>query len=127
MFLYKHFVGGDKLSELDDVVRNLSNVLHTRRGIGYFLRDFGLSEVGFRTPEQMVTTLTAELRQNIRLYEPRVELIDIDEAYDDEGQRARLVVQLRLRGASEKLQIVIDLRRNSIDVVATPARPPAPR
>ena len=124
MFMYKHFVGGDRLSEIDDVMRNLSNVLRTKREIGYFRRDFGLSEVGFRTPEQMVSTLSAEIRQNIRLYEPRVELVDIDEAYDDAGQRAQLIVRLRLRSANERLQIVIDLHKNSIDVVPAPARAP---
>src|SRR5262245_41858200 len=112
MFLYKHFVGGDHLSEMDDVIRNLNHVLRSKRETGYFLRNFGLNEVGFRTPEEMVTALTAELRENIRLYEPRVELIDIDEDYDDDGGRARLVVALRLRSAKEKLQIVFDLQKN---------------
>lgn len=118
MFLYKHFVGGDRLSEMDDVIRNLNHVLRSKRETGYFLRNFGLNEVGFRTPEEMVTTLTAELRENIRLYEPRVELIDIDEDYDDDGARARLVVALRLRSAKEKLQIVFDLQQNTLDVRA---------
>lgn len=116
MFLYKHFVGGNDLSELSDVIRNLNHVLRSKRETGYFLRNFGLSEVGFRTPEEMVTTLTAELRENIRLYEPRVEVIDVDEDYDDDGGRARLVVLLRLRGAKERLEIVFDLRKNSFDV-----------
>jgi len=116
MFLYKHFVGGKKLSELDDVIRNLGHVLHSKRGTGYFLRNFGLSEVGFRTPEEMVTTLAAELRENIRLYEPRVELLVIDEDYDDEGGRSRLVVGLRLRGAKERLRIVVDLQKNTLDI-----------
>lgn len=118
MFLYKHFVGGNALTELDDVVRNLGHVLHTKRGTGYFLRNFGLSEVGFRTPEEMVKTLTAEIRENVRLYEPRVAVVDIDEDYDDAGQRARLVVRLRLRSSKEPLRIVVDLKNNTLDVVA---------
>ena len=117
MFLYKHFVGGDRLSEMDDVIRNLNHVLRSKRETGYFLRNFGLNEIGFRTPEEMVTTLTAELRENIRLYEPRVELVDIDEDYDDDGARARLVVELRLRSAKEKLKIVFDLQKNTLDVL----------
>lgn len=116
MFLYKHFVGGNKLGELDDVIRNLNNVLRSKRGTGYFLDHFGLSEVGFRTPEEMVTTLSAELRENIRLFEPRVELINIDEDYDDDGGRSRLVVKLRLRGAKERLRIVFDLQKNTLDI-----------
>lgn len=125
MFLYKHFVGGRPLSELEAVIWNLNHVLRSKRGTGYFLRNFGLSEAGFRTPEEMVTALMAELRENIRLYEPRVELIDIDEDYDDTGARAKLVVGLRMRGAKARLKIVVDLQKNTLDVV--PVEEPARR
>ena len=106
------------------MIHNLTHVLQSKRGTGYFLRNFGLSEVGFRTPEEMVTVVTAELRENIRLYEPRVELIGIEEDYDDDGRRARLVVALRLRGAKERLQVVFDLQENSLAItpVETPAK-----
>ena len=125
MFLYKHFVSGQEDSEIEDIVRNLNFVLKTKRGTGYFLESFGLSDVGFRTPEEMITTLTAELTENIRLYEPRVELVDIDEEHDDEGHRVRLVVNLRMRSAADILQIVVDLKRNVFDVRVAPARPNA--
>ncbi|MFO0660575.1 MAG: GPW/gp25 family protein [Polyangiaceae bacterium] len=117
MFLYKHFEGGTNLSELEDVMRNLGYVLRTKRGTGYFLQNFGLSEVGFRTPEEMVTALTAEIRENVRLYEPRVELTNVDEEYDDDGKRAKLLVGLRLRDKKQKLQIVVDLSKNSLEIV----------
>jgi phage baseplate assembly protein W len=123
MFLYKHFVGGQEgTTELDDIIRNLNFVLKTKRGCGYFLQNFGLSDVGYRTPEEMVVALTAELEENIRLYEPRVAMSEIDEEYDDAGQRTKLVVGLRMRSAGEKLAIVIDLKKNQIDVrpVKTP-------
>ncbi|HEU4412957.1 MAG TPA: GPW/gp25 family protein [Polyangiaceae bacterium] len=121
MFLHKHFGGGDGGGELDDVARNLAHVLGTRRGAGYFLKSFGLSDAGFRTPEESVTALTAELRETIRLYEPRVELVDIDEDYDDDGARARLVVALRLRSHGERLRLVVDLSSRSFDIVALAA------
>ncbi len=115
MFLYKHFVGGPAMSESDDVMRNLRVVLGTKRGAGYFLRSFGLTDVGYRTQEEMVVTLTAEIEENIRLYEPRVELLDIDEVYDDNGGRARLEVKLRLRGTEERLELVVDLATKTFD------------
>ncbi|WP_437629878.1 GPW/gp25 family protein [Sorangium sp. So ce315] len=108
MFLYKHFVGGPDTREIDDVIRNLGHVLGTKRGAGYFLRSFGLTDVGYRTPEEMIVTLTAEIAENIRLYEPRVELLGIDEAYDEDGGRARLEVKLKLRSSSERLRLVVD-------------------
>lgn len=117
MFLYKHFEEGGELTELEDVIRNLGHVLHAKRGTGYFLQNFGLSEVGFRTPEEMVTTLTREIRENVKLYEPRVELIDVDEEYDDDGHRARLLVGLRMRDKKQRLQVVVDLKNSSLSIV----------
>jgi phage baseplate assembly protein W len=124
MFLYKNFVGGqEKTTELEDIVRNLGHVLKTKRGCGYFLENFGLSDVGYRTPEEMVVALTAELEENIRLFEPRVVVTGIDEEYDDAGHRTHLVVGLRVRDATEKLAIVFDLKKNQLDVRAVAPRP----
>lgn len=125
MFLYKHFVSGTGTSELEDVVRNLRFVLGTKRGAGYFLRSFGLTDIGYRTQEEMVVTLTAEIEENIRLYEPRVELLGIDEAYNDAGERARLEVKLRLRDTEERLSLVVDLATRTFDF--QPAAKGAPR
>lgn len=125
MFLRKHFLGGASRGELGDVVDNLTNVLSSRRGVGHFLDNFGLSDAGFRTPEESFTAMTAELRETIRLYEPRVELIDVDEEYDDDGSRARLVVALRLRSHGERLRLVVDLSDRSFDLVDESSEEPA--
>jgi phage baseplate assembly protein W len=121
MFLYKNFLGGRETSELADVLRNLSYVLGTKRGTGYFLENFGTSDIGFRTPEEMVVALTSEIRENVRLWEPRVEIIDIDEDWDDAGRRTVLVVRMRLRGSKEGVHVVVDLAKRSFDVVAAPS------
>lgn len=117
MFFYKNFLDGTETTLFDDVLRNLQWILSTRRGFGYFLETFGVSDVGFRTPEEMVVTLTAEIRESVRLYEPWVEVIDVDEDWDDAGKRTRLTVRMRLRDASEKLAVVVDLTNREFDVV----------
>jgi phage baseplate assembly protein W len=116
MFLRKHFLGGEQLSVLEDVMENLRWIFSTRRGSGYFLEDFGVSDAGFRTPAEMVGSTIDEIRQNIRLYEPRVEVIDVDEDWDDAGKQSKLIVRLRLREAKEKLEIVVDTAQRSFDV-----------
>ena len=117
MFLYKNFVDPEGAgTELDDIARNLGFVLRTKRGCGYFMRNFGLSDVGYRTPEEMVLGLTAEIEENLRLFEPRVALTGIDEEYDDDGARTTLVANLRLRDTKEKLAIIFDLQKNQIDI-----------
>ena len=117
MFLYKHFVSPEAPgTELEDISRNLSFVLKTKRGAGYFLKNFGLTDVGYRTPEEMVVGITAEIEENIRLFEPRVVLAGVDEEYSDSGGRTKLVVNLRRRDAKERIAIVVDLEKNKLDV-----------
>jgi len=116
VFLRKHFLDGETLSVLDDVMQNLRWIFGTRRGSGYFLEDFGMSDAGFRTPAEKVVSLTEEIRQNIRLYEPRVEVIDVDEDWDDAGKQSKLTVRLRLRDNKEKLEVVVDMAQRSFDV-----------
>lgn len=120
MFLRKHFLGEKDVSEVEDVIDNLGNVLRTKRGAGYFLENFGLSDTGYRTSEEMVTGLTAEIRENVRLYEPRVELIDVDDEYDDDGGRVRLVIQMKLRSKDEMIGLYIDLKKNTFEFRAKP-------
>jgi phage baseplate assembly protein W len=116
MFLTKHFLG-IKSDEADDIRRNLGFVLSTKRGSGYFLQNFGLSDVAFRTPEEAVTKLTEELEENIRLYEPRVALVKVNEVYDDDGRRVRLVAVLRRRESRELLKLVVNLESRTFDIV----------
>ena len=106
-FLYRKFLGREH-SLLEDVLCNLRNLLRAKRGAASFLPGFGLSETGFRTAEEMLSQLGAEIRENIRLYEPRVELMEIEEDYDGDDGRPRLVVHCRLRGSAEPLSLVLD-------------------
>jgi phage baseplate assembly protein W len=121
MFLYKHFGGGPHVGEMDDIIRNLGLILSTKRGCGYFLESFGLTDTGFRTTSEMVSTMTREIAENVRLYEPRVELVDIDEKYN-EG-RASLVVNLRLRDKKEQLTLTVNLANRTFDIQPASAKP----
>jgi phage baseplate assembly protein W len=114
VFLYKHFVGGKDTSEVDDIIRNLGYILSSKRGCAYFLQSFGLTDTGFRTTGEMVQTITAEIEENVRLYEQRVELVEVDEEYS--GGRAKLIVNLRVRGHKEKLKLTVDLADRKFDI-----------
>jgi hypothetical protein len=120
MFLYKHFVGGPPLSEIDDIGRNLRYIFSSKRGCGYFLESFGLTDTGFRTTGQMVKTIAREIEENIRLYEQRVELLKIDEKYTK--GRARLVVHLRLRDKQEKLMLTVNVADRTFDIQPVEAK-----
>ncbi len=103
-------------SLLEDVLRNLGHLLRAKRGAASFLPDFGLSETGFRTAEEMLRQLGTEIRENILRYEPRVELTEIEEDYDGPGGHPRLVVHCRLRGSAEPLCLVLDPHARELSV-----------
>jgi predicted component of type VI protein secretion system len=107
MFLHRHFVRGDPGTELDDVVRNLGYVLGAKEGCGSFLRGFGLTETGYRTPAQMLVELAEELRGCITQYEPRVEIVEIEEVYSDDG-KVSLAVHCRMRSTGAKVGLAVD-------------------
>ena len=77
MFLKRKFQRESFSSDLiTDIIENLRSVLSTKRSCGHFLPDFGLTESGYRTSEEMVVTLSAELKESIKRYEPRVRVTD---------------------------------------------------
>jgi predicted component of type VI protein secretion system len=115
MFLHRHFLSGDPGSELEDVRRNLRNVLSTKQGCGSFLEGFGLSETGYRTPEQMLVDLSKEIRDCITRYEPRVEIVEIEEIYGDTG-RVSLAVHCRLKSTLAPLSLGIDPANRELTV-----------
>ena len=114
-FLARRFLGVEE-TLLESVMRNLSHLLSAKRGAASFLLGFGLSETGFRTAEEMLSRLTAEIRENITLYEPRVEVTEIEEDYEAENGRLRLLVHCRLKGSLEPLSVRVDPQSRAVSL-----------
>jgi predicted component of type VI protein secretion system len=110
--LYRKFLRGQE-TLLQEVQRNLGYLLSAKRGAASFLPDFGLSETGFRTPEEMLLRLSEEIRENIRRYEPRVEVTEIEEDHGGEDGRPSLVVHCRLKATQESLSLVFHPHRRA--------------
>lgn len=106
MFLRRKFLGVRRYTELEDIRENLQAILTSKRGSSFFLETFGVTETGYRTPEEMITQLMREIQENIKLYEPRLKVVEIDEVYGDNGA-VRLEVQCALKSTSERLKIVM--------------------
>ena len=122
MFLYKHFVDPTVTNETEDIVRNLLHVLGTRRGTGYFVDSFGLTGAGVRQGDELFVRLMAEVAENVRLYEPRVELVGkIKEIHDDDAQGARLVATMRCRNSGEIVRMTVHVAQRVFDFEVLPA------
>ena len=106
MFLRRKFLGQRRYTELEDIRDNLEAVLSSKRGSSFFLPTFGVTETGYRTPEEMITQLGREIEENIKLYEPRLRVLEIDEVYGDDGA-VRLEVVCALKRGSDRIKIVM--------------------
>lgn len=115
MFLYKHFLPKQAGSEMDDIVRNVGFILRSKDGCSSFLRGFGISETGQRTPEEMIVTLSREIRESLGMYEPRIEIVEIEEVYADDG-RVSLQLHCRMRSTQQPIGISVRAGKNEIEV-----------
>ena len=94
-----------------DVVRNLDRLLAAQRGISHVLPDYGLSHAGQGSVEGLIVTLTAELRETLPRYEPRLALDDIQSEIDDDGRPLLLVLG---RVGDTRVTLTIDPLRHPL-------------
>ena len=103
-------------AERRDIAHNLKMVLGTRRGTGYFQPELGLTQAASSTPADALTLLAQELRENIEKFEHRLEVVEVDEEYDDEG-RPYLEVICRMKSAPEQsFRLVADAGRRFLNI-----------
>jgi len=105
VFLNKHFGDPTITDDVEDIIRNLGYIFRTRRGSGYFRPTFGLTGPGHRTRDEMVLLLKGEIEENIRLYEPRVELMDVAEVQDDKDGLPLIVAKMKILGTMLGLKL----------------------
>jgi len=90
--------------EMSDVVSNVRTLLNARRGAGSFIDTFGIDVAQFRAAGDAIVALQAQVRENLQLYEPRLELLEVEELYDDDG-KPYLELNCRLKSSGEILRI----------------------
>jgi predicted component of type VI protein secretion system len=118
MFLERKFMSpSERSAAIDDaartglpasvqaVVHNLERVLSAERGVGHVLPDYGLSRSGHWSLEGLLGHATAQLRETLPRYEPRLAIDDIETDLDDDGRPLVLVLG-RIAGA--RVTIAID-------------------
>jgi phage baseplate assembly protein W len=99
---------------IDDVMRNIEHLLAAERGISHVLPDFGLSRSGAWSIEGVLVHATAELRETLPRYEPRLAVDEIETDLDDDG-RPLVLVHGRVAGA--RVILTIDPLRRCVRAV----------
>lgn len=90
----------------EDIVQNINHILSTRRDLDEFRLGFGIDDSGYRTPEQALIQLSAQLRECLSRYEPRITIERLEEDYDDAG-RLFLDARCRILVTGESLRVVL--------------------
>ena len=71
-------INNSKDVDLQNIVANLNRILNTKRGYGSILTDFGISDLNECTSRDvLVLRIMEEVKRNIELYEPRMQLVNI--------------------------------------------------
>jgi type VI secretion system protein len=97
----------DKGGELAQVRQNLESVLNTKEGYGYFVEGFGVGRytVKFGTRELM-NTLSGELLQAVRQFEPRLQDAELELRGRDSGLWLHFVLTGSLNGTPCSLRLL---------------------
>ncbi|NBD12984.1 MULTISPECIES: GPW/gp25 family protein [Corallococcus] len=106
-FLHRKFLGVTETPR-EAVLRNLGHLLQAKLGAASVLPGFGLTETGFRSDAERLAGLGAEIRETLSRYEPRVEVLEIDEDPAQTEGAPGLVVHLVLRDTGEPVDLLLD-------------------
>jgi len=108
MFLQRHFLNRTT-TELEDIEQNLALVFRAKSGAGYDYQAMGLPDIHFRTADAAVNTLKALVPQLVARHEPRLDIVNVDDDFDDDG-RPFVTVSCVQRSTGAPVDIVIDGR-----------------
>ena len=87
---------GSDRNEIRSILRNLNNMLNTKKGFGSVLEGYGIRDLNeYSSREQLTEAVVEEVRQNIELYEPRVELKEI--VVEDAADPFRIAFRIECR------------------------------
>ena len=97
----------DSGSELAQVRQNLASVLNTKEGFGYFVQGFGVGRYSekFGTRELM-NTLSGELLQSVRQFEPRLQDAELELRGRDSGLWLHFLLTGVFNGAPCSLRLL---------------------
>ena len=119
MFLYRNFMKQESSGAplITDSMRNLQWSFDTKRGCGYFIPEFGLTQGGFRTNADIIEAYTDEIKEIIDLFEPRLKFLELGDDYDPETGRIKLEIECKFADSGEPFTIRLDPQTNQLNIV----------
>jgi predicted component of type VI protein secretion system len=106
MFLQRQFLKRS-VTEMEDIQTNLTFVFQSKRGANHEYADLGLPDMNFRTAEAAVNALKEAVPALVTRHEPRLEIVGVDDDYDDDG-RPFVTVACVQRSTGARFDIIVD-------------------
>lgn len=99
--------------DIKDIIDNLNIILNTKRGYGFFLQDFGLSDHHhLRSKEDIAKVMVCEIKENIARFEPRIELLSIEAIEDEQKLHLSFLIDFIVQKSQYSLRLQTDTTRN---------------
>jgi type VI secretion system protein len=104
-------------TELDDILDNLNRILNTKKGFGSYVEQFGVGDwSAWKARQAIIDSIIAEIKENVKLYEARVRIDEIEEVKADSPFRIRFHVRCVYMDGSRPVYIILDSRSNKVYV-----------
>lgn len=95
--------------EMVSIIDNLNNIFNTKRGYGFFLQDFGISDYHHLSYGNNINEMIiAELAENITRFEPRIELVKIEAIHEEGGGRQFFQIDCLVRSNAYSLKVFLE-------------------
>lgn len=102
---------------LQAILDNLNNVLNTKKGFGSFVKELGIGDWNeYKSRDKIVETIIEEIKENVRRFEPRVILTEIEEVESGSPSRVRFEVKCKFAEGSKPIYIILNSSENRISV-----------
>lgn len=97
-----------------DIVQNLNHILNTKQEYGGILKEFGIRDLNeFNSKEGIIRVVMEEVLRNIELYEPRLEVLEIESVKNDSLFQLSFRLKCMVRDEKKSLDMVFDSIMNS--------------
>ena len=117
MFLRKFQRRPSAEGPLQAIIDNLNNVLNTKKGFGSFVREMGIGDWNaYKARDKIVETIIEEIKENVKRFEPRVDMSEIEEVDSGSPFRVRFQVKCMFADKQRPIYIVLDSSENRISV-----------
>ena len=96
-------------NDILSIIDNLNNVLNTKRGYGYFLPNYGISDYNhLSSRDDIVKAVIREVSENIECFEPRIELVKVVQIKDDTLLHLSFRIDCIVRESTRSLKLLLD-------------------